>query len=374
MLRRVLVALLLMLILAAGVAAALTRSHGRGYFGPIFAPDAQSVFTITRDVRARVVGLGYDMWTPPARVWVHRDRFALVRLRLWDGQSSVIREFPPSPLEGQSFSAYHGGIYGDARVHLRWADPAHLEYELAVTRHDSPLSRTFVLRRRWDATSDRFVESGWQEGSAGMGGDEPAQLSGPLEVLAPRGDEGLPCGVVVIDSASHSARALTGEAACRSRYPDGLSPAVLADQSRRADIERAETIRTTYDELVARGLAHGVPDGEARLHAGREMERLGFFPKSPTLVAAAATCDGGLPEFRISDEEFRVGLFQDIAEAIAHPGDEVAKSMGAYVVHRDYDTSRQINAYLADRARRDFLVEAHGRCWRLHLDRHDRQP
>ena len=35
----------------------------------------------------------------------------------------------------------------------------------------------------------------------------------------------------------------------------------------------------------------------------------------------------------------------DIAEAIAKPGEEVDKSMGDYVTHRDYTTSKEINDF-----------------------------
>ena len=51
------------------------------------------------------------------------------------------------------------------------------------------------------------------------------------------------------------------------------------------------------------------------------------------------------PVFTISDEEFRVGLFQDIERAIQHPGTAEEKG-GTYVLHQNYDTSGRINAYL----------------------------
>ena len=250
-------------------------------------------------------------------------------------------------------------------------NPNHLEFELAVTRHDTPLSRTFVLSRRWNARTGAFVESAWQPGTPAMGGDEPGQLSGQLEVLSPRGEEQLPCGVVILDAKAGTARALAETSACTARFPDGITPALLAAESRREAIERAQTLHRTYDDLVAAGRARGLSEGDAMLRAGKEMERLGFFPKSPTLVASPAQCQDVAPLFRISDDEFRVGLFQDVGQALARPGTEVDKSMGEYVIHRDYDTSRRINEYLADRSHQVFFVEAHGRCWRLRLDRHE---
>jgi hypothetical protein len=151
---------------------------------------------------------------------------------------------------------------------------------------------------------------------------------------------------------------------CRSKYPEGITASVLGSASRRADIERSETIRTAYADLVSRGRDAGLSEGDAMLGANKEMQRRGYFPKDPTLVAEATGCDAASPLFAITDMEFTVGLFPDIAAAIAQPGAEVDKSMGAYIMHSDYTTSRDINEYLAaDRS--IFFVRARGRCWRM---------
>jgi len=104
------------------------------------------------------------------------------------------------------------------------------------------------------------------------------------------------------------------------------------------------------------------------LDAGREMQRLGLYPKPTTLVAARGGCEGASPVFSISDMEFTVGLFPDIEQAIASPGTEVDKSMGDYVTHRDYSTSREINDYLKS-GHTSFVVRARGACWRLTIQR-----
>ncbi len=49
------------------------------------------------------------------------------------------------------------------------------------------------------------------------------------------------------------------------------------------------------------------------------------------------------------------------------PGEEVEKA-GAYIIHRDFDTSRQINQYLADRQDTEFFVQADGALWRIVVD------
>ena len=355
-----------LVLLAVGMLAMHAQS---GYFSPVFAPDGQSVFVVRRDVRAAVLGLGYEFWTPPATVWVLRDRFALVNIGLKDGRITVVKNFGASPLEGRRMQAYHGAIYGEVHAHLRWADAAHLDYEIGVTRADTPLSRTFVVRQVWNpATRTLAATTPWQETSTGMAGDEAAQLSGDLEVIAVPGNELMPCAVVVLRTTS-DARPLVQTARCRAKYPSGFSQAVLAPFSRRADIERSETIERTYADLVARGRDAGLSEGDAMLKANKQMERLGFFPKSPTIVAHRVPCGEGTPLFRITDMEFRVGLFQDIANAIEHPDEEVDKESGNYIIHRDFDTSRQLNAFLENRNATTFYVEGHGGCWRMSINR-----
>ena len=370
-LRWMLAVLALLVLAAAGVwrIGLVTVPHDIGYFAPVFAPDGQSVLTITRDVRALVTGLGWEFFSPPARVRLLRDRFELVSMRVADGRSTVMETFPASPLEGSRIQAYHGAIFGVAHAHLRWADATHLNYEIAVTRHDTPLARTFVTRRVWNPTSGSYVTTGpWQETSTSMSGDEPQQLHGDLETIAVPGDELMPCAIALLRRDGSAATPLVETQACRRKYPSGITPAILGPISRRADIERLETIRTTYATLVAQGRASGRNEGQAMLDANKEMQRLGVYPKTPTLVATPARCDTASPVFTISDAEFTYGLFQDIEAAIQRPGTEVDKEMGAYITHRDYTTSRQINEHLnAGHSR--FFVRAHGACWRMTVQR-----
>lgn len=343
--------------------------RGVGYFSPIFARDGQSVFAITRDARAFVTGFGQEFFTAPASVRLLRDRFTLINVRLSDGRVTVVEEFPPSPLEGQWIRAYRPSIFGSPHAHLRWGDVDHLDYELAVTRHDTSQSRTFVIRRRWNATTRTYdTTPPWQEGYASMSGDEPDQLHGDLEAIAVPGEHSMPCAIAILRRGEPQGRAPVETGGCRTKYPSGFSIEVLAPLSRRDDIERAEKIRTTYADLVARGRASGRSEGQAMLDAGEEMSRLGLFPKTTKLVAQETSCDGASPLFHISADEFKSGLFQDIERAIAAPGAEVDKSMGSYITHSDYSTSREINAHV-DAGNASFLVETRGKCWRLTITR-----
>jgi hypothetical protein len=338
--------------------------HGTGYFSPVFTPDGQSIVAVRRAASAVTVGFGYEFFSPPATVFIRDDRYALVQVGVKDHRLSILGELPVSPVGGRRLQSYHGSIFGSSSSHLRW-EHGRLSYEVSVTRHDSPLSRTFVARGQWDPTTRRFAEvPAWREAYATSGGDEPDQLAGALEVIALPGSEGLPCGIVTVNKETRAVTSMVMTPVCHARYPSPSLPEVSA-LSRRADIERTITINQTYKRLVAEGVATGANEGVAMLRANKEMERLGYFPRSPTLTAVRSDCRDEGTTFHISDEEFRVGLFQDIEQAIAQPGVEVDKSTTEYVRHQAFDTSRQINEYLTNRSQTRFYVQTRNGCWQM---------
>jgi hypothetical protein len=98
----------------------------------------------------------------------------------------------------------------------------------------------------------------------------------------------------------------------------------------------------------------------AALEAIREMQRLGLYPKPPTLVARALRQGDALveawPVFDVSEGEMRSGVLPDIEKALATPGTEVEKSMGSYIIHRDYENSAKLNTYLDGGGRAFYLT------------------
>ena len=353
---------------AAGVIAACATDE-RGYLSPQFSPDGASVVAIVRDTRALVFGLGYQTFTPPARTRVLRDRFSLVRIHLSDRRVEVLRQFPLSPIEGTWIESYRPSLTGSASAHLRWTADA-LEYEVAVSRPRQPTSETFVIRRRWNPAASTHEETAWEPGSSSMGGIEPTQLHGDREVIALRAGGALPCAVLVVTAGQPLAQPLVEEAPCRTAYPDGYPVARLSEAIHRPAIERVERLRGTHAQLQAEARARGLSEGDAAMAAIRGMQQLGLYPKPSTLVATrVADVDPEVPVFEISATEFQVGLFPDIRAALDSAGTEVEKSPGSYITHRDYDTSRQLNAWLADRAHTTFYVRADGETWMLELTR-----
>jgi hypothetical protein len=130
----------------------------------------------------------------------------------------------------------------------------------------------------------------------------------------------------------------------------------LKDYTHRPQLERSRTIRETYAAIVAGLQAHGLPEGEAMLRANDEMEKQGYFPRTPRLTAVKIeSFRQDVRVFEISKDEFRFGLFPDIEEAIAQPGTGVHFE-GRYITHQDFDTSRKLNTYLAE-GNKSFIVK-----------------
>jgi hypothetical protein len=368
--RRWLYALAGLAVLAGAGLVAASTIHERGYLSPQFSADGSSVVVVVRDTRAVVLGFGYEMFTPPARTRILRDRFSIVRITLADRRQETLVELPASPLEGGWVHSYRPSLTGSVSAHLRWATPEALEFEVAVSRPRQPTSETFVTRRRWNPGTASFELAAWMPGSTSMGGDEKTQLHGDREVIVRRAGGAMPCAVLIVTAGQPLASPLAEEGACRQAYPGGYPVTDLTEAIRRPDIERSELLKTTHERLVAEARAKGMGEGDAALAAIRGMQRQGLYPKPSTIVATpAGEPDSGAPVFEIARMEFVVGLFPDIEQAIQSPGVEVEKSIGEYISHDDYDTSRRINEFLARRSTSTFFVRTDGRLWKIVVTR-----
>lgn len=350
--------------------AAACYEHDRGYLSPRFTADGRAVVAVVRDARALVAGLGFETFTPPARVYIARDRFSIVRIGLDDGQVKVVRTFEAPPTEGAWIETYRPRFYGQGSAHLRWADNGELEYEIGVSIPKQPTSLTYVVRRRWNPAVGAWDEqAAWQPGFASMGGDEASVLHGDREVVAVRGGRALPCAIVIVRNGQPSATPVVEADECRDAHPRGYPVSALADLLRRPSIERVEHLRRTHDRLVAEARARGLLENDAALEAIEGMQRLGLYPKPSTLVVSRVSrSDAGTPLFVISPEEFRVGLFSDIRKALDRPGEEVEKDTSPYIVHRDFGTSEKLNAFLDGRTDAVFYLEADAATWRVVVD------
>jgi hypothetical protein len=357
--RRVVLGLLVLFVLGVSIAAVATIPERRvSFHAPVFTPDGAAVIAVRRDLRLWVLGPGLEMLTPAAHVRIRRDRYRVVRLERSTGAITELEDLPPSPLEDTWTRAYRAHLsgLGQARAALSWRGGA-LEWSISVEARDGA-GRGAVI-------TSREVPVRWRIAGPGIGSvDERATLSNGEEVLV---IPSVPCAVLLLDEAHRQVRTLNGIDGCGRERPV-LDFASVQPYARRGSIERLARIEALRASLAATGRRRGLGDAEAELHAIDELERLGYFPRPPQLVAtplAAADVherreSGTLePLFRITEMEFRVGLFPDIEAALHSPGSEV-RHEAPYLLHRDFATSQAINSFLAAGGQAFFVETAAG--------------
>jgi hypothetical protein len=315
-----------------------------------------------------------ESFTPPAHVYTMSDRLTLRRIDLDGRHTETLLTFPPTPIVGRLIDQYRGRLFGHVVTAIGFSPSGDAQVALRMDVPAQPATEQWHAGRVWDEQRGAWTDRSWTRDAPPLSVREGTVLSGDWEAMTLRGRQALPAAIVLHDHVTRKVRALVRSAEFDALYPDGPPLATIEAQSRRADIERLETITRTHEQLVARFRAEGMPEAAAFLAAAKEMQRLGFYPKTPTLTArlldeqTPPPAEPEVPTFEIGDMEFTVGLFPDIAAAIASPGTPVDKDTGDYLIHDHYPTSRHINAWLRTGAN-TFLVRAHGRLYELTIER-----
>jgi hypothetical protein len=335
--------------------------HTESFHAPVFSPDGQEIYYLSRKAWGVSWGPGIEFFTPPASVIVLGDRFALQKTNRETGETRTIHEWSVAHLL-QPVKTYRNYLFGIPEGELRW-DGRTLHYKIGLDflPNDPPgLSVKEWTRGSWNADSNSLVEQElWKSGYYQPNPWTEQILLGPLEVINYKNQ-----ALVLYDSVARKRTTLRFSGSGGPGLREELATFDLAVYAHREQLERSRTIRETYGSLVIRFRSQGLPEGEAMLRANDEMERLGYFPRSPKLLAARID---GIPQdvkvFEITSDEFRFGLFPDIEAALAKPGTEVAFH-GKYIRHRDFGTSDRLNEHL-DSGNRSFIVKHNRALYRI---------
>ena len=182
-----------------------------------------------------------------------------------------------------------------------------------------------------------------------------------------------PVAIVAYNHLTRDVRVLVKNKDYDQLHPNGVPLRTIMENSVRSGVERDQTVRRVYKELVDKYNAMGMLDNQARLRAGKDMQRLGYFPKSTVIVARrlkrAETRNLNREAlFRIPRGEMETGIFHDIEQAIARPGEEIDQLFREYHTHRDYSTSARLNKFLKAGKTR-FYVEYLGVTYELRIIR-----
>jgi len=313
-----------------------------GYFAPVWDLEGRHVLWLERETRGFVWGFGWENFSPPARAYVYADRLTLRQL---DPESGAIRDleaFRGSPLQGRTTKHYRGRIFNwlSARLHP-FADGIEILAVLSISR--IPTSERWSLAGTWRPGAPSNAR--WEEAWGGTASTDEGVLRNGVELIAIPGAESFPCAIVAAD-AGGGVRVLIRNERYDALYPDGVPAAKIAEISQRERIERSRELRRVEDELVLKFRAQGMRENDAHLRAYDEMEERGYLPKSPRIVATLAqSAPSGVTVFEIPSEYFTVGLFQDIAAAIASPGKEVDTGTGTYLKYYDDDLGPRLRKY-----------------------------
>lgn len=339
-----------------------------GYFGPAFSRDGKYVYAVTRETHGLTWGMGWEHFTPPAYAYPLSDRFTLVKIEVNSGRIEFLEGWASSPVTQRVIREYRGRVFNTASAVVRPEGAGAVRYEVGMAIPVVPLSEVHRIAGVWAPNSAKSQRGEWtRHGFSGTGLSEPV-LSGQAEVFTLPGPEFFPCAVVLLDHGTMTTRVIAKSSAYAERYPDGPKMEELLPVSRKKDIERVAELVRVRDEHVARYRAQGLSEIEALLKTNRDLENLGHLPRSPRIVATriAATAASTLPAFEIAEAEMASGVFPDIDKAIAAPGEEIDKSMGKYIIHRDFANSAKLNAHFGGGGR-DFLVRFRGQTYRIEV-------
>jgi hypothetical protein len=337
-----------------------------GYFGPAFSPDGRYVFAVERRTTGITWGPGWEFFTPPAHAWTIADRVRLIRVEAETGRADVLRDWPSSPITSRTIQEYRGRVFAPLHVALR-PEASRVRYTIELSIPKVPASEIYGITGVWEAATGGGERGEWQQGGGAAAGASEPVVAGDTEVFAVRGPEMFPSALVLLDHRTSTVRPIAYSSAYRREFPRGVPIAELLAVSRKPQHDREAAFKARYDERLAVHRGEGMRDGDAILRTYRDLEDLGYLPRTPKLVAREiAAADESAPRFDIADAEMASGVFNDIEKAIGAPGTEVEKSSSSYITHRDYNNSRRLNTYL-EGGGRAFIVHYRGKLYRMEI-------
>lgn len=338
-----------------------------GYFAPVWDGPGKGIYFIQRDTQGSVRGMGWEHFSPPASTNIKSDEFSLRYLDAQTGEVEVLQSWSGSPLMGRTTKHYRGRIFNSLWVRIDPSDGA-VDFVIRMNIPRVPRSEVWFQSGTW--RRDAPAQPVWTGKHHNHAGINDAVLTNDLEVMAVPGPESFPAAIITIDAEGNH-RVLLKSAEFDAFYPDGIPVRRIAERSHREMIERGRTLKQARTRLVAKHLAAGLNEGAAKLQASEDLEEMGLMPKRPRLVAQSI--DGapdGEKVFDIPPEYFKVGLFQDIAAAIARPGDLVDTGTGTYLKYYDDDVGVRLRAWRQDGNDR-FTIRTDGKLYRLEVRRFD---
>ncbi len=349
-----------------------------GYLAPIYSPDGQYIYFVERSTTGKVKQTKAPSFFldggPKFDVFAAKDTFSVKRLHRQSGEVEELMHFAPSPIEGKSYESIETPFHvPEAR--LSFSKSGQLEFTVCLTIHQVPLAKTYTSSGVWVAAQHAAeISRSWVESHCEAGGYSEWQLFGDWELMEIQGELGYsPAAILAYNHITRDQKVIVKNKDYDRRYPHGVPLQKIVDNSRRSTIERAQAVNRNYEELMQKYRAMGMSEIEAGLRTGKDMQRLGYYPKSTTIVARRlareeATKVNRNALFSIAKDEMESGIFHDIEKAVANPGEEIDRDFPPYPTHRDYSNSARLNAFL-ETGKTQFYVRYLGATYELTIKR-----
>jgi hypothetical protein len=363
-----LVIAVILLIGAAGYAIGLfSYERHSGFFAPVWDEAGKTAFVLRRTTHGFVWGLGWEFISPPASSYVVSDSFELLRVSGDRKEPAVLARWSGSPLVRRVTRHYRGRIFNYISARLDPSDDGiRVRVRMSIPR--IPSAEIWSIDATWKP--QQSFDPRWVENAPGGGlaRSESALMAG-RELLPVPGRESFNAAIAVVDGDGNYS-ILIENGRFDTLYPEGLPAKLIADRSRRKQIEKVRDFRKVKADLVARFMSEeGLSEGEAILRAYDEMEKLGYLPRKPRIVATPVQqVPANMRVFDIPGRYLEAGLFQDIAEAIKSPGTAVRTGLGSYLAYNDDDLGPRLRAFREAGGNR-FAVRIEGRLFMIEQDR-----
>lgn len=341
-----------------------------GYFAPVWDGQGKGIYFVQRETSGMVWGFGWEHFSPPASTYVLSDEFSLRHLDAVNGKVEVLQSWSGSPLVDRLTKHYRGRIFNSLWARIDPSDGA-VDFVLKMNIPRVPSSEIWFLSGSWQQSVPADVK--WSQDWRNHAGVNDGVLTNNIEVMTVPGPESFPAAIVAIEADGQN-QILINSSDFDAHYPDGIPKNRIAERSHRQLIERSRTLKRTRRELVAKHETAGLSKGKAMLQASEDLEELGLLPKRPRLVAQRLdNIPPGVRVFDIPPDYFEVGLFTDIAAAIARPGALVGTSTGTYLKYYDDDVGPKLKAWRQAGNDR-FVVRIGGELFKLTVRRFKNKP
>src|SRR5215213_10031455 len=167
---------------------------------------------------------------------------------------------------------------------LQFKKEGQLEFNVCLRVDHSPRAEEYVSSGVWsEAQHAAEISGSWEKAHCEVSGYDEWPLFGDWELMEVRGGF-FPVAIIAYNHVTSGVKVLVKNKDYDRVYPDGVPLRQIVEVSARAGMERTQAVTRTHAELLQKYKAMGMGEMQALLRTGKDMQRLGYYPKTPTIV------------------------------------------------------------------------------------------